>query len=228
MSDINTEIDRTMWCPKRCDLLVIRTNPNPHEFKWSLKGGVFLLIALISVYIFLNEPSYVFDILPIEVPATFFGIIAMLSLIISMFFSTGTTNEYICPSCKGVLFDIDRFKVVKAGKVTKSSAKKHEAILQLLNDSSEFSELQCPSCSKDMNSFEFLYKFKSKHKSSSGSFLKDMAIETVVDTAADSVFGGAKEMQIEGCKTCKSLWLDKRKRLDLIRGKIVSNEESLE
>jgi hypothetical protein len=55
-----------------------------------------------------------------------------------------------------------------------------------------------------------------------------MAIETAVDTAVDSVFGGAKEMQIEGCKTCKSLWLDKRKRLDLNRGKIVSNEEGLE
>ena len=225
---MDTTVERTMWCPKRCDLLVMKTKSNPHEFKLNLKGVIFLLIALISVYIFLNEPPFIFDNLPIEIPATYSGIIAMLSLIISMRFSTGTTNEYICPSCKGVLFDIDRFKFVKAGKVTKSSAKKHEAILQLLNDSSELSELQCPSCSKDMNSFEFLYKFKSKHKSSSGSFLKDMAIETVVDTAADSVFGGAKEMQIEGCKTCKSLWLDKRKRLDLIRGKIVSNEESLE
>ena len=225
---MDANVERTMWCPKRCDLLVMKTSSNPYEFKWNWRGVTFLLIALISAYIFLNEPSYVFNILPIEVPTTFFGIIAMLSLIISMRFSTGTTNEYICPSCKGVLFDIDRFKFVKAGKVTKSSAKKHEAILQLLNVSSELSELQCPSCSKDMNSFEVLYKFKSKHKSSSGSFLKDMAIETAVDTAVDSVFRGAKEMQIEGCKTCKSLWLDKRKRLDLNRGKIVSNEEGLE
>ena len=216
---MNSVGERTMWCPKRCDLLVMKTKSNPHEFKLNLKGVIFLLIALISVYIFLNEPPFIFDNLPIEIPATYFGIIAMLSLIISMRFSTGTTNEYICPSCKGVLFDIDRFKFVKAGKVTKSSAKKHEAILQLLNDSSELSELQCPSCSKDMNSFEVLYKFE--HKRSSGSFLKDIAIETAVD----SVFGGVKEMEIEGCKTCKSLWLDKRKRLDLNRGRIVSNEE---
>ena len=222
---MNSVGERTMWCPKRCDLLVMKTSSNPYEFKWNLKGGIFLLIALISAYILLNEPPFIFDNLPIEIPATYFGIIAMLSLIISMRFSQGTINEYVCPSCKGVLFDIDRFKFVKAGKVTKSSAKKHEAILQLLNDSSELSELQCPSCSKDMNSFEVLYKFKSKHKSSSGSFLKDMAIETAVDTAVDSVFGGAKEMQIEGCKTCKSLWLDKRKRLDLNRGRIVSKEE---
>ena len=219
---MDEHVERTMWCPKRCDLLVMKTKSNPHEFKLNLKGVIFLLIALISVYIFLNEPPFIFDNLPIEIPATYFGIIAMLSLIISMRFSTGTTNEYICPSCKGVLFDIDRFKFVKAGKVTKSSAKKHEAILQLLNDSSELSELQCPSCSKDMNSFEVLYKFE--HKRSSGSFLKDIAIETAVD----SVFGGAKEMEIEGCKTCKSLWLDKRNSLNLHNGTILSNKESSE
>jgi len=211
-----------MWCPNRCDLLVVKTESNPYEFKWNLKGGIFLLIAFISVYIFLNEPSYVFDILPIEVPATFFGIISMLSLIISMRFSTGTINEYICPSCKGVLFEIDRFKFVRKGKVTKSSAKKHDAILQLLNNSSELSELQCPSCSKDLNSFNVLYRLE--HKSSSGSFVKNLAIETAVD----SVFGGVKEMQIEGCKTCKSLWLNESNSLDISRGRIVSNEESLE
>ena len=216
---MNSVGERTMWCPKRCDLLVMKTKSNPHEFKLNLKGVIFLLIALISVYIFLNEPPFIFDNLPIEIPATYFGIIAILSLIIGMRFSAGTINEYVCPSCKGVVFDIDRFKVIMNGKVTKSSAKKREAILQLLNDSSELSELQCPSCSKDMNSFEVLYKFE--HKRSSGSFLKDIAIETAVD----SVFGGVKEMEIEGCKTCKSLWLDKRKRLDLNRGRIVSNEE---
>ena len=216
---MNSDVERTMWCPKRCDLLVMETKSNSHEFKWNLKGVIFLLIALISVYILLNEPPFIFDNLPIEIPATYFGIIAILSLIIGMRFSAGTINEYVCPSCKGVVFDIDRFKVIMNGKVTKSSAKKREAILQLLNGSSELSELQCPSCSKDMNSFEVLYKFE--HKRSSGSFLKDIAIETAVD----SVFGGVKEMEIEGCKTCKSLWLDKRKRLDLNRGRIVSNEE---
>ena len=211
-----------MWCPKRCDLLVMKTSSNPYEFKWNLKGGIFLLIALISAYILLNEPPFIFDNLPIEIPATYFGIVTILSVIIGMRFSRGTINEYVCPSCKGVVFDIDRFKHVKKGKITKKSAKKRNTILQLLNDSSELSELQCPSCSKDMNSFEVLYKFE--HKRSSGSFLKDIAIETAVD----SVFGGVKEMEIEGCKTCKSLWLDKRKRLDLNRGKIVSNEEGLE
>ena len=216
---MDEHVERTMWCPKRCDLLVMKTKSNPHEFKLNLKGVIFLLIALISVYIFLNEPPFIFDNLPIEIPATYFGIIALLSLIIGMRFSAGTINEYVCPSCKGVVFDIDRFKFVRAGKVTKSSSKKHEAIHQLLKDSSELSELQCPSCSKDMNSFEVLYKFE--HKRSSGSFLKDIAIENAVD----SVFGGVKEMEIEGCKTCKSLWLDKRKRLDLNRGRIVSNEE---
>ena len=217
-----TTVERTMWCPKRCDLLVMKTSSNPYEFKWNLKGGIFLLITLISAYILLNEPPFIFDNLPIEIPAIYFGIIAILSLIIGMRFSAGTINEYVCPSCKGVVFDIDRFKVIMNGKVTKSSAKKREAILQLLNDSSELSELQCPSCSKDMNSFEVLYKFE--HKRSSGSILKDIAIETAVD----SVFGGVKEMEIEGCKTCKSLWLDKRKRLDLNRGRIVSNKESSE
>ena len=215
-------VERTMWCPKRCDLLVMKTESNPYEFKWNLKGGIFLLIALISVYIFLNEPPFIFDNLPIEIPATYFGIIAMLSLIISMRFSQGTINEYVCPSCKGVLFDIDRFKHVKKGKITKKSAKKRNTILQLLNDSSELSELQCPSCSKDMNSVKVLYKIK--HDSQAGNFILEETIEDVVD----SVMAGEKEMQVEGCKSCKSLWLDESNRLDISRGTIVSNEESLE
>lgn len=219
---MDTTVERTMWCPKRCDLLVMKTSSNPYEFKWNLKGGIFLLIALISVYIFLNEPPFIFDNLPIEIPATYFGIIAMLSLIISMRFSQGTINEYVCPSCKGVLFDIDRFKHVKKGKITKKSAKKRNTILQLLNDSSELSELQCPSCSKDMNSVKVLYKIK--HDSQAGNFILEETIEDVVD----SVMAGEKEMQVEGCKSCKSLWLDESNRLDISRGTIVSNEESLE
>ena len=219
---MNSVGERTMWCPKRCDLLVMKTKSNPHEFKLNLKGVIFLLIALISVYIFLNEPPFIFDNLPIEIPATFFGIIAMLSLIISMRFSQGTINEYVCPSCKGVLFDIDRFKHVKKGKITKKSAKKRNTILQLLNDSSELSELQCPSCSKDMNSVKVLYKIK--HDSQAGNFILEETIEDVVD----SVMAGEKEMQVEGCKSCKSLWLDESNRLDISRGTIVSNEESLE
>ena len=219
---MNSVGERTMWCPKRCDLLIMKTSSNPYEFKWNLKGGIFLLIALISVYILLNEPPFIFDNLPIEIPATYFGIIAMLSLIISMRFSQGTINEYVCPSCKGVLFDIDRFKHVKKGKITKKSAKKRNTILQLLNDSSELSELQCPSCSKDMNSVKVLYKIK--HDSQAGNFILEEIIEDVVD----SVMAGEKEMQVEGCKSCKSLWLDESNRLDISRGTIVSNEESLE
>ena len=219
---MNSVGERTMWCPKRCDLLVMKTGSNPYEFKWNLKGGIFLLIALISAYIFLNEPPFIFDNLPIEIPATFFGIITMLSLIISMRFSQGTINEYVCPSCKGVLFDIDRFKHVKKGKITKKSAKKRNTILQLLNDSSELSELQCPSCSKDMNSVKVLYKIK--HDSQAGNFILKETIEDVVD----SVMAGEKEMQVEGCKSCKSLWLDESNRLDISRGTIVSNEEGLE
>ena len=219
---MNSVGERTMWCPKRCDLLVMKTSSNPYEFKWNLKGVIFLLIALISVYVFLNEPSYVFDILPIEVPATYFGIIAILSLIISLRFSEGTINEYVCPSCKGVLFDIDRFKHVKKGKITKKSAKKRNTILQLLNDSSELSELQCPSCSKDMNSVKVLYKLK--HDSQAGNFMLEEIIEDVVD----SVMAGEKEMQVEGCKSCKSLWLDESNRLEISRGTIISNEKVLE
>ena len=219
---MNSVGERTMWCPKRCDLLVMKTGSNPYEFKWNLKGGIFLLIALISAYILLNEPPFIFDNLPIEIPATYFGIIAMLSLIISMRFSQGTINEYVCPSCKGVLFDIDRFKHVKKGKITKKSAKKRNTILQLLNDSSELSELQCPSCSKDMNSVKVLYKIK--HDSQAGNFILEETIEDIVD----SVMAGEKEMQVEGCKSCKSLWLDESNRLDISRGTIVSNEESLE
>ena len=217
---MNSVGERTMWCPKRCDLLVMKTSSNPYEFKWNLKGGIFLLIALISVYILLNEPPFIFDNLPI--PATYFGIIAMLSLILSMRFSQGTINEYVCPSCKGVLFDIDRFKHVKKGKVTKKSAKKRNTILQLLNDSSELSELQCPSCSKDMNSVKVLYKIK--HNSQAENFILKETIEGVVD----SVMAGEKEMQVEGCKSCKSLWLDESNRLEISRGTIVSNEKGLE
>ena len=219
---MNSVGERTMWCPKRCDLLVMKTTSNPYEFKWNLKGGIFLLIALISVYILLNEPPFIFDNLPIEIPAIYFGIIAILSLIISLRFSEGTINEYVCPSCKGVLFDIDRFKHVKKGKITKKSAKKRNTILQLLNDSSELSELQCPSCSKDMNSVKVLYKIK--HDSQAGNFILEEIIEDVVD----SVMAGEKEMQVEGCKSCKSLWLDESNRLDISRGTIVSNEEGLE
>ena len=219
---MNSVGEITMWCPKRCDLLVMKTSSNPYEFKWNLKGGIFLLIALISVYILLNEPPFIFDNLPIEIPATYFGIIAMLSLILSMRFSQGTINESVCPSCKGVLFDIDRFKHVKKGKITKKSAKKRNTILQLLNDSSELSELQCPSCSKDMNSVKVLYKIK--HNSQAGNFILKETIEDVVD----SVMAGEKEMQVEGCKSCKSLWLDESNRLDISRGTIVSNEKGLE
>ena len=219
---MDTTVERTMWCPKRCDLLVMKTSSNPYEFKWNLKGGIFLLIALISAYILLNEPPFIFDNLPIEIPATYFGIIAMLSLIISMRFSQGTINEYVCPSCKGVLFDIDRFKHVKKGKITKKSAKKRNTILQLLNDSSELSELQCPSCSKDMNSVKVLYKIK--HDSQAGNFMLEETIEDLVD----SVMAGEKEMQVEGCKSCKSLWLDESNRLEISRGTIVSNGKGLE
>mgnify|MGYP000405640555 FL=1 len=217
-----TTVERTMWCPKRCDLLVMKTSSNPYEFKWNLKGGIFLLITLISAYILLNEPPFIFDNLPIGIPATYFGIIAILSLIISLRFSEGTINEYVCPSCKGVLFDIDRFKHVKKGKITKKSAKKRNIILQLLNDSSELSELQCPSCSKDMNSVKVLYKIK--HDSQAGNFILEETIEDLVD----SVMAGEKEMQVEGCKSCKSLWLDESNRLDISRGTIVSNEKGLE
>ena len=219
---MNSVGERTMWCPKRCDLLVMKTSSNPYEFKWNLKGGIFLLIALISAYILLNEPPFIFDNLPIEIPATYFGIIAILSLIISLRFSEGTINEYVCPSCKGVLFDIDRFKHVKKGKITKKSAKKRNTILQLLNDSSELSELQCPSCSKDMNSVKVLYKIK--HNSQAENFILKETIEGVVD----SVMAGEKEMQVEGCKSCKSLWLDESNRLEISRGTIVSNEKGLE
>ena len=219
---MNSVGERTMWCPKRCDLLVMKTSSNPYEFKWNLRGGLFLLIALISVYIFLNEPPFIFDNLPIEIPATYFGIIAMLSLILSMRFSQGTINEYVCPSCKGVLFDIDRFKHVKKGKITKKSAKKRNTILQLLNDSSELSELQCPSCSKDMNSVKVLYKIK--HNSQAENFILKETIEGVVD----SVMAGEKEMQVEGCKSCKSLWLDESNRLEISRGTIISNGKGLE
>ncbi len=219
---MNSVGERTMWCPKRCDLLVMKTSSNPYEFKWNLKGGIFLLIALISAYILLNEPPIIFDNLPIEIPATYFGIIAMLSLIFSMRFSQGTINEYVCPSCKGVLFDIDRFKHVKKGKVTKKSAKKRKAILQLLNDSSELSELQCPSCSKDMNSVKVLYKIK--HDSQAGNFILEETIEDLVD----SVMAGEKEIRVEGCKSCKSLWLDKTNRMYLGAATILSKKESLE
>ena len=143
-------------------------------------------------------------------------------LTISLHFSKGTTIEYVCPSCKGVHFDINRLEVVRNGKVTKSSAKKHGIVLDLLNDSSELSELHCPSCSKDLNFFNVLYKLE--HKSSSGSFVKDLAIETAVD----SLFGGVKEMQVEGCKSCKSLWLDKTNRMYLGAATILSNKKSLE
>jgi len=209
---MGTAVERTMWCPKRCDLLVMKTKPNPHKFEWNFGASAFFAMSLISLYITIFNKTD-------NIPSYLGFLISGIFLILGFRLASGTINEYVCPSCKGVVFDIDRFKFFRNGKITKSSAKKYEAILQLLNDSSELSELQCPSCSKDMNSFEVLYKFE--HKRSSGSFLKDIAIETAVD----SVFGGVKEMEIEGCKTCKSLWLDKRKRLDLNRGRIVSNEE---
>ena len=73
-----------------------------------------------------------------------------------------------------------------------------------------------------MNSVKVLYKIK--HHSQAGNFILKETIEDVVD----SVMAGEKEMQVEGCKSCKSLWLDESNRLDISRGKIVSNEESLE
>jgi len=222
VSDVNTNLDRTMWCPKKCDLLFLNTISNPYEFKWSLKGVIFLLIALLSGYIAINETPFIFDNWPIEIPAFYFLIIAISSLAISLRFSQGTINEYVCPSCKGVLFDIDRFKHIRKGKITKKSAKKHKRILQLLNDSSEFSELQCPSCSKDMNFVKVLYKIK--HDSQAGNFI----LEEVIEDLVDSVMAGEKEMQVEGCKSCKSLWLDKTNRMYLGAATILSNKKSLE
>ena len=222
MSDVNTNLDRTMWCPKKCDLLVLNTISDPYEFKWSLKGVIFLLIALLSGYIAINEPPFIFDNLPIEIPAFYFLVITISSLAISLHFSQGTINEYVCLSCKGVLFDIDRFKHIRKGKVTKKSAKKHNRILQLLNNSSDLSELQCPSCSKDMNSVKVLYKLK--HDSQAGNFVLEELIEDLVD----SVMAGGKEMQVEGCKSCKSLWLDKTNRMYLGAATILSNKKSLE
>ena len=168
-----------MWCPKKCDLLVLKTISDPYEFKWSLKGVIFLLIALLSGYIAINEPLFIFDNLPIEIPVFYFLIIAISSLAILLRFSQGTINEYVCPSCKGVIFDIDRFKHIRKGKITKRSAKKHNRILQLLNNSSELSELQCPSCSKDMNSVKVFYELK--HDSQEGNFILGEVIEDLVD-----------------------------------------------
>ena len=149
-------------------------------------------------------------------------LISVISLILGFRLASGTINEYVCPSCKGVVFDIDRFKFFRNGKITKSSAKKYEAILQLLNDSPELSELQCPSCSKDMNSFEVLYQLD-KNQTASGNVLLDIAAEV-----ADVVFNKTKKMQIEGCKACKSLWLDKTNGVNLSRATILSEKESLE
>ena len=222
MSDVNTNLDRTMWCPKKCDLLVLNTISDPYEFKWSLKGVIFLLIALLSGNIAINEPPLIFDNLPIEIPVFYFLIISISSLAISLRFSQGTINEYVCPSCKGVLFDIDRFKHIRKGKITKRSAKKHNRILKLLNNSSELSELQCPSCSKDMNSVKVLYKLK--HDSQAGNFI----LEEVIEDLVDSVMAGEKEMHVEGCKSCKSLWLDKKNRMYLEAATILSNKKSLE
>ena len=84
-----------------------------------LEGIIFLLIALLSGYIAINEPPFIFDNLPIEIPAFYFLVITISSLAISLHFSQGTINEYFCLSCKGVLFDIDRFKHIRKGKVTK-------------------------------------------------------------------------------------------------------------
>ena len=214
-------VERTMWCPKRCDLLVMEAKPNPYEFKWNLKVIIFCVIALISAYIWLNEPPFIFDNLPIEIPATYYGIVTFLSVIMVMRLSQGTINEYVCPSCKGVVFDIDRFKHVRKGKVTnvsllsKSSTKKHKAILQLLNDSSELSELQCPSCSKDMNSIDVLYEREVDGNSRS-------LLGTAIEIAAAIALDGTYKMEIEGCKKCNILWFDK-----LEDSKFTSHETTL-
>jgi len=219
-------VERTMWCPKRCDLLVMEAKPNPYEFKWNLKVIIFCVIALISAYICLNEPPFIFDNLPIEIPATYFGIVTILSITMGLRLSRGTINEYVCPSCKGVVFDIDRFKHVRKGKVTnvsllsKSSTKKHKAILQLLNDSSELSELQCPSCSKDMNSIDVLYEREVDGNSRS-------LLGTAIEIAAAIALDGTYKMEIEGCKKCNILWFDKFEdsKLTSHEANFISDEE---
>ena len=193
----------------------METSLNSYEFNWNLKGAIFFLTAVISAYIFFSQPHFVFDIMPVEIPVIFFGIVALLCLIISMRFWAGTVTKYVCPSCKGVLFDIDRFKIAINGKATKSSVRKHDTVLDLLNDSSEISDLQCPSCSKGLNIFSVLCKLK--HKTSSG-----------LEIAVDRYFQGAKQIQVEGCKNCKSLWLDKNTVHDIVSARIVSNVESPE
>tara|TARA_Y100001935_G_scaffold85812_1_gene71267 strand:- start:715 stop:1263 length:549 start_codon:yes stop_codon:yes gene_type:complete len=179
------------------------------------EGSYFFLITMISAYIFFSQPQFVFGIMPVEIPAIFFGIVALLCFVISMRFWAGTVTKYFCPSCKGVLFDINIFKIVINGKVTKSSVRKHDAILDFLNDSSKISDLQCPICSKGLNIFNVLCKLR--HKTSSG-----------LEIAADRYFQGAKQIQVEGCKNCKSLWLDKNTVHDIVGARIVSNVESPE
>ena len=53
-------------------------------------------------------------------------------------------------------------------------------------------------------------------------------MEEVIEDLVDSVMAGEKEMQVEGCKSCKSLWLDKTNRMYLGAATILSNKKSLE
>ena len=53
-------------------------------------------------------------------------------------------------------------------------------------------------------------------------------MKETIEGVVDSVMAGEKEMQVEGCKSCKSLWLDESNRLEISRGTIVSNEKGLE
>ena len=194
---MDEHVERTMWCPKRCDLLVMEAKPNPYEFKFTLKGTIFYFMALILVYIFLNEPPLIFDNLPLEIPAQAFLLGGLFFALVGLGNSKGIMYEYNCQSCKGVLFDS------KAIEKRILKREKREAIIQLLNESTEMSDLQCPSCSKDMNSIVILY-FE-EHQSNA----KNPLLEIAIEVAVDSIFGGTKEMKIEGCKNCNILWFDK-------------------
>lgn len=221
---MDTSVERTMWCPKRCDLLNVETKPNPYEFKFTLNGSLFYLLALISGYIAVSKPSVVFDNLPLEMPTMLFFVVAMVSSLIGRRFSQGIISDYSCPSCKGILLEykpiLENPKSLKTRKERKNLIK----FLEILGESNLKSNLQCPSCTKEMYTMSVFYEDNSRMRLDPDS----VGIALMLAHTALEVVTGPKRIDLDGCKDCLLLWFDNLEKDRLGGSTILSEKESLE
>ena len=206
---MDSELRRTMWCPKRCDLLSFETRRNKKKPAVTPVGTFGYVVALSMLYVIVTQPPNIVDKLPSSIPMEFYWIIIMLFGVLGVKMSTATFELHVCPTCKGVLLDSNAIE-------QKFLDKTRIGIIKLLNESTEQSELQCSSCTDYMHVIKITYDDHTERVRNTGTrgtgshrnILLDIVLEEVADVIEKGLFGYSK-MKIEGCKQCSSFWFDK-------------------